>query len=151
MDEALSDVVHEGHVGLSVKPGLEGRADFVGLLRAVCEQVDDREGQGLRDAGEGGLAVAKLVVGAVENAVDAADPGVDDGHEERDVAHVGRARAVFAERDLLLAEEFDGVVTQDFAEGVVGGEREVARQVPDLALRADGVAAAPEGAVDGLL
>ena len=79
MDEALSDVVHEGHVGLSVKPGLEGRADFVGLLRAVCEQVDDREGQGLRDAGEGGLAVAKLVVGAVENAVDAADPGVDDG------------------------------------------------------------------------
>lgn len=49
---------------------------------------------------------------------------------------------MFAERDLLLAEEFDGVVTQDFAEGVVGGEREVARQVPDLALRADGVAAA---------
>ena len=41
MDEALPDVVHEGHVGLAVKPGLEGGADLVGLLRAVGEQVDD--------------------------------------------------------------------------------------------------------------
>ena len=54
--------------------GLVRGADAFGFGGVVPEKVDDRSGEDLRGLREGRLFIGETVVGAVENARDAADP-----------------------------------------------------------------------------